>query len=137
MVAKEAVKTFMKYQKFRQWNKIWEMLHPDSQGLFNKDKDEYTTYMEARPFSIESFTIGSVEVLPRWTFQCTEDVIGTDKTYSSVTQMQVTMIASGVLDDMVINDIEISWTSHAIKIDDNWKLFSGMNREYFYSKSKK
>lgn len=123
-LVKTEYETFETYQKFKQWDKMWEMLHLDCQALFN-NKADFVRQMEdaAETISLKNFTIGNIEIIPQWTNATRENSIGTDKTYANVAEIQVTFIYSTIL-----GDHEYSQTVHSVKSNDRWAFFIGKKR---------
>jgi hypothetical protein len=117
---RKAAQESLTYQKFKQWDKDWTMLHPDSQALF-KSKEEYVSICRDWEWvlSIKSFTVGDVEIIPEWSFVGDSFSIGTGKTYSNVAEIRITLVYSEASGDR-----EDSRTMHSVKYGGNWVFFA-------------
>jgi hypothetical protein len=112
---------FLTYEKFRQFEKMWPMLHPDSQDIFD-DADDYVSGKD-NPYSLKEWAIGLPQLVAQWTCESTETLIGTDATYSNVAEVPVTWVYSTALGDM-----ERSQMVHAVAVNGAWKYFEGKNK---------
>ena len=115
---REATQEYLNYCKFKQWDKVWTMLHPDCHALY-ESKEEYVSICEdwEWAYSMKSFTIGGIEIIPEWSCLSDRFQIGTGKTYSNVAEVRITVILSG--------DQEDSTTIHSVKYGGQWVFFSG------------
>jgi hypothetical protein len=117
--AKQAIQQFLTFEKFKQWDNQWSMLHPDSQALF-QNKEEFVSINRSWEwaYSIKSFTIVDVEIIPEWSCPSEDSFqTGTGKTYSNVAEARITIIYSG--------DQEDSRTFHSVKYGGQWVFFAG------------
>jgi len=116
----ESVKTefesFLTYFKFKQWDKMFPMLHPDMQAIYGS-VEEFAKNMELRP-NLKSFSIGSIRAIPEWTCRSTEDLIGTENTYSNVAEIPTTFIYT-----TVFGETEMSQMIYAVAVGKSWKFF--------------
>ena len=90
---REAVQSYLTYEKSKQWDNTWSMLHPDSQALFSS-KDEFIQQEEKdnAEGSLKSFSIVDIGIIPQWTFASEATFVGTNKTYSNVAEIQVILV---------------------------------------------
>lgn len=128
---KEAAQVYLNYEKSKQWDAMWSTLHPDSQALFGS-KDEFIQQKQREEndngeVSLKSFAIVNIEIIPQWTFASEGNLIGTDKTYSNVAQIQVLLTYSTPL-----KDEERSWIMHSVNYNSKW-TFLNVKRGYTQS----
>lgn len=121
-LAKTTYETYLTYEKFQQFEKIWPMLHPDIQDIHG-DVDEFVKGMESRQYFLKDWEINLPQLIPQWTCKSTEESIGTDKTYSNVAEIPVTFVLT-----TIIGEIERSQMIHAVAIDNEWKFFVGKSK---------
>jgi hypothetical protein len=114
---KSTYETFLTYEKYKQWDKMWDMLHPDSQMLFGSKAYfiEYETEANS-DVSIKSFEIGNIEIISTWNF----DVI--DKVYNNVAEIQQSIVVSSIF-----GDVENSKVVHSVLYNNNWCFFWSPN----------
>jgi hypothetical protein len=109
--ARAATKTFLTYQKQNQWDKVWEMVHPDSQAAW-ADRNTFVKEMDKPSSNLIRFTVGKAKTMTSWTHP------GTNTSYSDIVEVPVTLIYSTLYGKM-----ERYQMVHTIYIDSNWKFF--------------
>ena len=70
----QAAETLLTYEKFNQWDKVWEMMHPDSQAAWESRSAFLNEFPQATS-NLKSFELGKAKKLSSWTLP------GTGKTY--------------------------------------------------------
>ena len=118
---REAVQAYITYEKSEQWDEIWSTLHPDSQALFSS-KDEFIQQEknDNAEVSLKSFTIVNIEIIPQWTYASEGNLVGTDKTYSNVAQIELIITYSTPL-----KDEERSRTMYSVNYGGKWTFLHG------------
>ena len=91
--AKAETKAFLTYEKNNQWNKAWEMLHPDSQVAWGNQK-AFIKAMDQPSSNLIRFEIGKARALTSWTNP------NTDTSYSNIMKIPVTLVYSTVYGKM-------------------------------------
>jgi hypothetical protein len=114
--AKSALKTFLTYEKYNQWEEAWAMLHPDSQAAW-EDMNTFVKEMNHPTSSLKKFSFGRATVMPSWTSR------SSNKTYTDVVRFPTTLVYSTNYGEM-----ERSQMIHAVQLDGNWKFFQNRNR---------
>jgi predicted small lipoprotein YifL len=120
--AEASYDTFCKYQKLGQYEKMWSMLHPDAQKLYGS-VDEFTAYWENEGVSLKDWEVFPAELIPEWTHESTETMIGTDKTYSNVAEIPVTLVLSSTL-----GDLSIPGEVYAVAYENEWRYLFKKSR---------
>jgi hypothetical protein len=120
---KAALETLLTYEEHRQWDKMWTMLHPDSQALFT-DQAEFIKQMDDLSSStilgLKGFTIRAVEIIPSWTSKSGDDSIFPNKIYTDVAEIQLTNVYSTLLGDR-----NVLQRMHCVKYANEWRFFYG------------
>ena len=109
--ARSALKTLLTYEKYNQWEEVWEMLHPDSQAVWG-DINTFIKEMNHPTMSLKSFKIRGARTTSEWTSRS----IG--KTYYDVVVFPTTLVYSTNCGEM-----ERSLMIHTVQFDGSWKFF--------------
>jgi len=115
-LAKAEFENFLTYMKFNQWDKLWSMLHPDMKAVYGNE-EEFAKNMEQR-LNVKDSIIGPIQVIPQWICRSTEDLLGTEKTYSNVVEIPTTFIYTAVF-----GETEMSQMMYGVGVEKEWKFF--------------
>lgn len=114
--AKSALKTFLTYEKYNQWEEAWSMLHPDSQATWG-DSATFVKEMNHPTISLKKFRFGRAVILASWISR------GTNKTYYDVVRFPTTLVYSTTYGEM-----ERSQMIHTVLLDGKWTFFQNRNQ---------
>jgi hypothetical protein len=113
--AKAATKTFLTLEKHNQWDKVWEMLHPDSQAAWG-NQNAFEKAMNKPSANLISFKVGKAKIATSWTHP------GTQKSYSDIVEIPATLVYSTVW-----GKLERFQMVHTLNINGDWKFFQYPN----------
>lgn len=124
--ATETLKAYMTLEKARQWHQMWQLLHPDSQALWDNSEEEFAKYMEYmfRDAILQEFQLGRIELLPQWTFDSSGEFAGNDRTYFNVAEITVIEVCT----ISAIGDITFHIQMYAVKQNNSWRVMAGKRR---------
>lgn len=108
--ALNAAETLLTCEKFNQWDKVWEMMHPDSQAAWGS-RDAFLERFPRKTSNLKSFELGKAKKLPSWTSE-------NGKTYEQVAEIPVTLVYSTTSGEM-----ERSTIMHPVYYEGQWRFF--------------
>lgn len=109
--ARNAAETLLTYEKFNQWDKVWEMMHPDSQAAWESRSTFLNEFPQATS-NLKSFEMGKAKKLSSWTLP------GTESTYNEVAEIPVTLVYS-----TTSGEVERSSIMHPVYYEGQWRFF--------------
>lgn len=109
--AGKAAETLLNYEKFNQWDKVWEMMHPDSQAAWGSRSD-FLEQFPRKTSNLKSFELGKAKKLSSWTLP------DSGKTYEPAAEIPVTLVYS-----TTSGEIQRSSIMHPVYYDGQWRFF--------------
>lgn len=109
--ARAEAKTFLTYAKYNQWDKAWEMLHPDCQSAW-ENQNTFINMMNSSSQNLIRFKLRKAIAIASWHHA------GTDTSYSDVIEIPVSLIYSTTYGEKKRYQM-----IHTININGNWKFF--------------
>ena len=109
--ASKAAETLLTYEKFNQWDEVWEMMHPDSQASW-ESRSAFLNEFPKATSNLKSFELGKAKKLHSWTLPSTR------KTYDGVAEIPATLVYS-----TTSGEIERSSIMHPVFYDGEWRFF--------------
>lgn len=114
--AQKAADTLLTYEKFNQWDKVWEMMHPDSQATWESRSTFLNEFPKATS-NLKSYELGKAKKLPSWTSQ------ETGRTYEEVVEIPVTLVYSTTSGEMQRSSI-----MHPVYYEGQWRFFRNSSK---------
>jgi hypothetical protein len=109
--AKKSANTFLTYEKYNQWDQVWEMLHSDSQNAW-PDRQIFMDQMNQPSSNLVHFKMEKARILPSWTHP------STNISYANVVEIPVVLVFS-----TVYGKLERYQMLHTVNVNGNWKFF--------------
>ena len=109
--ARRSADTFLTYQKYNQWDLVWEMLHSDSQNAW-ADRQTFMAQLNQPSSNLVLFKMEKARELPSWTHP------GSSISYNNVVEIPVLLIYS-----TTNGKLKRYQMLHTVNVNGNWKFF--------------